>query len=53
MSRVGKMPIAIPSGVEIAVSETEISVKGPMGTLVRPANALVSVKSENLAVSAG
>ena len=51
MSRVGKMPIAIPSGVEIAVSETEISVKGPMGTLVRPANALVSVKSADGKIS--
>lgn len=51
MSRVGKMPIAIPSGVEVAVSETEISVKGPMGTLVRPANALVSVKSADGKIS--
>jgi large subunit ribosomal protein L6 len=45
------MPIAIPSGVEIAVSETEISVKGPMGTLVRPANSLVSVKSADGKIS--
>jgi large subunit ribosomal protein L6 len=51
MSRVGKMPIAIPSGVEVAVSETEISVKGPMGTLVRAANALVSVKSADGKIS--
>lgn len=51
MSRVGKMPIAIPGGVEVAVSETEISVKGPMGTLVRPANALVSVKSADGKIS--
>ena len=51
MSRVGKMPIAIPSGVEVAVSETEISVKGPIGTLVRPANALVSVKSADGKIS--
>ena len=51
MSRVGKMPIAIPSGVEVAVSETEISVKGPMGSLVRPANPLVSVKSADGKIS--
>ena len=51
MSRVGKMPIVIPSGVEVAVSEKEISVKGPLGVLVRPVNSLVSVKSVDGKVS--
>jgi large subunit ribosomal protein L6 len=46
MSRVGKMPVAIPQGVDVNVSVESISVKGSLGTLVRPANNLVAVKSE-------
>jgi large subunit ribosomal protein L6 len=33
MSRIGKLPVAIPSGVEITVDESMITVKGPKGTL--------------------
>ena len=51
MSRVGKMPIALPQGVDVAVSVNEISVKGTQGTLKRPAHPLVSVKSEGGQVS--
>jgi large subunit ribosomal protein L6 len=46
MSRVGKMPIAIPQGVEIALGGEQISVKGSLGTLVRPAHRLVSLSNE-------
>ena len=35
MSRVGKNPINIPSGVQITVDGREVSVKGPKGTLVQ------------------
>jgi large subunit ribosomal protein L6 len=35
MSRIGKAPIPIPSGVEVAVRGQDVSVKGPMGTLAR------------------
>ncbi len=45
MSRVGKMPIAVPSGVDVSITADQISVKGAFGTLVRPANGLVAVKS--------
>ncbi|MBN1879932.1 50S ribosomal protein L6 [bacterium] len=33
MSRIGKLPITIPSGVEVKVKGQEISVKGPLGAL--------------------
>lgn len=33
MSRIGKMPIAIPSGVDIKIDGTNVTVKGPKGTL--------------------
>jgi large subunit ribosomal protein L6 len=46
MSRVGKMPITLPKGVEVALSADQISVKGALGTLMQPANALVTVKNE-------
>ena len=36
MSRVGKMPVAIPQGVDVTVSADQVSVKGALGTLVRP-----------------
>ncbi len=33
MSRVGRKPIPIPSGVEVKVADSQVSVKGPLGTL--------------------
>ena len=33
MSRIGKLPIPVPSGVEISVNGQQVSVKGPKGTL--------------------
>jgi len=51
MSRVGKLPIALPQGVEVAVSANEISVKGAQGTLKRAVNPLVTVKNESGKVS--
>jgi len=47
MSRVGKMPIAVPQGVDVAITAEQISVKGSLGTLVRPVNRLVTVKNED------
>lgn len=46
MSRVGKMPVSIPQGVEVSVSADQVSVKGVLGTLSRPMNSLVNIKSE-------
>jgi large subunit ribosomal protein L6 len=46
MSRVGKMPIDVPQGVDVSINGEVISVKGSLGTLVRPVNTLVTVKSE-------
>lgn len=35
MSRIGKMPIAIPAGVDVKIDGNEITVKGPKGELKR------------------
>ena len=47
MSRVGKMPIAVPTGVDVSITAQQISVKGNNGTLVRDAHALVNIKLES------
>ncbi|QJW85574.1 50S ribosomal protein L6 [Ramlibacter terrae] len=46
MSRVGKMPVAVPSGVDVAIKDDQISVKGTGGTLMLAQNALVKVVNE-------
>ncbi len=46
MSRVGKMAIAVPSGVEVSVDAQRIAVKGALGTLARAASPLVTVKND-------
>ncbi|GAB3707813.1 50S ribosomal protein L6 [Amycolatopsis oliviviridis] len=33
MSRIGKLPVAVPSGVEVTIEGQQIKVKGPKGTL--------------------
>ena len=33
MSRIGKLPIAVPSGVDVAIDASLVTVKGPKGTL--------------------
>ena len=45
MSRVGKMPISLPQGLDFSVTADQITVKGPLGTLVRPASSLVTISN--------
>lgn len=44
MSRFGKLPVAVPSGVEITVADRIVTVKGPKGSLNRNFPRRVSVK---------
>ena len=46
MSRVGKMPVTIPQGVDVSIKEDQISVKGAGGTLSVASSALVTVQNE-------
>ena len=46
MSRVGKMPVAVPQGVDVSIKEDQITVKGASATLSRALNPLVTVKNE-------
>jgi large subunit ribosomal protein L6 len=40
------MPVAVPQGVDVAIKDDQITVKGAQGTLTRPLNPLVTVKNE-------
>jgi large subunit ribosomal protein L6 len=46
MSRIGRKPVAVPSGVEVNVGAAEVSVKGPLGTLTQALSRNVSVRRE-------
>ena len=46
MSRVARMPVAIPSGVEVQLDDASISVKGALGTLSLRINPLVRLVRE-------
>ena len=48
MSRIGRMPIAIPAGVTVTIAENnKVTVKGPKGTLERVLPAEMSIKEED------
>jgi large subunit ribosomal protein L6 len=47
MSRVGKSPIPIPSGVEIDIAGRRVTVKGPQGSLERDVPGDITVRQEN------
>ena len=47
MSRIGRMPIAVPAGVTVDIAENnQVTVKGPKGTLVRVLPAEMDIKLE-------
>ena len=51
MSRIGRMPIAIPAGVTVTVAENnKVTVKGPKGTLERVLPAEMEIKVEGAEV---
>ena len=47
MSRIGKQPISLPSGVELKVTDGEMQVKGPKGTLSCPVPDGIGVKVDD------
>lgn len=46
MSRIGKAPITVPSGVTVSIDGQSISVKGPKGELSRTFSELISISSD-------
>jgi large subunit ribosomal protein L6 len=47
MSRVGKMPVSVPAGVEVALKADQINVKGALGALALAQNSLVTIKNDD------
>jgi large subunit ribosomal protein L6 len=47
MSRVGKMPIALPAGAEATISAEQIVVKGPLGSLIQPLTGQVKIENNS------
>jgi large subunit ribosomal protein L6 len=47
MSRIGKLPITVPGGVDITVDGPQVTVKGPKGTLSHSIAAPISVERED------
>jgi large subunit ribosomal protein L6 len=44
MSRIGKLPITLPKGVEVSVAKSTVTVKGPKGTLTQDVDTAISVE---------
>ncbi len=47
MSRIGRQPIPVPSGVEVTLNGATVAVKGPKGTLSREVAEPIVVRQEN------
>ena len=47
MSRIGRMPIAIPAGVDVKIDGSTVTVKGPKGTLTRTVSSNITVTLDN------
>ncbi|HLO27548.1 MAG TPA: 50S ribosomal protein L6 [Anaerolineales bacterium] len=47
MSRIGRLPVAVPSGVQVNVQGSDVHVKGPKGELKRTFSSLVGIALED------
>ena len=47
MSRIGKLPVAIPAGVTVEIKDNVVKVKGPKGTLERTFAKEITIKEED------
>jgi large subunit ribosomal protein L6 len=50
MSRIGRAPIAVPSGVDVTIAGRQVTVKGPNGTLSRPIPGEITLRQEETTV---
>ncbi len=46
MSRIGKAPITVPSGVDVSIADRHITVKGPKGSLERDLPGVITVRQD-------
>jgi large subunit ribosomal protein L6 len=50
MSRIGRLPVPVPSGVDVTIEGRELTVKGPKGTLSRTLHPDMSVAKEDATI---
>ena len=46
MSRIGKAPVPVPSGVDITIVGTNVTVKGPKGSLARELPGAITIRQD-------
>ena len=46
MSRIGKMPITVPAGVDVTIDGATVTVKGPKGELTRSFQSMLTIRKE-------
>ena len=51
MSRIGRMPVVVPSGVDVTISGRDVTVKGPKGTLSLQVTPPIDVKHDDGAIT--
>ena len=51
MSRIGKMPITIPAGIDVKIDGSTVIVKGPKGTLTRTVHKNMKVESDGAVIN--
>ena len=51
MSRIGRMPVTVPSGVDVTIDGRQVTVKGPKGTLSLEVSAPIDVTQDNGAIN--
>ena len=47
MSRIGRLPVAVPNGVQVNVQNSDVHVKGPKGELKRSFSSLIDIALED------
>lgn len=47
MSRIGKLPISVPSGVDVSIKDNVVTVKGPKGTLTQYVDPRIVVEAKD------
>lgn len=53
MSRIGKRPVAVPSGVQVEINGQNVVVKGPKGTLTREFRPEITLEREDSVILVG
>jgi large subunit ribosomal protein L6 len=50
MSRIGRLPIAVPSGVDVTIDGRNVTIRGPKGTLSRALHPDITVSREDASI---